>query len=53
VVDTCDLASGECLQVIARGHGEVEPFDHQRGTRMLERYLGTDPCSWDPHFGAI
>jgi hypothetical protein len=26
-VDTCDLATGECLQVIVRGHGEVVAFD--------------------------
>lgn len=30
VVDTCDLDSGEVLQVIARGRAEVRPFDAER-----------------------
>ena len=50
VVDTCDLVTGECLQVIARGHGELLPYDRERGRRKLERYLGPDPSSWDDRF---
>ena len=50
VIDTCDLATGECLQVVARGNGELLPFDEQRGQRKLERYLGSDLSSWDPRF---
>jgi hypothetical protein len=50
VIDTCDLATGECLQVLARGTGELLPFDQQRGQRKLERYLGSDLSSWDLRF---
>jgi nitroimidazol reductase NimA-like FMN-containing flavoprotein (pyridoxamine 5'-phosphate oxidase superfamily) len=50
VVDTCDLATGECLQVMARGTGDLLPFDQQRAQRKLERYLGSDLSSWDPRF---
>jgi hypothetical protein len=50
VIDTCELATGECLQVIARGTGELLPFDQQRGQRKLERYLGSDLSSWDIRF---
>jgi nitroimidazol reductase NimA-like FMN-containing flavoprotein (pyridoxamine 5'-phosphate oxidase superfamily) len=50
VVDTCDLATGECLQVIARGHAELLPFDRERGHRKLARYLGPDPDRWDSRF---
>jgi Pyridoxamine 5'-phosphate oxidase len=50
VIDTCDLATGECLQVVARGRGELGPFDRVRAQRKLERYLGSDLSSWDPKF---
>jgi nitroimidazol reductase NimA-like FMN-containing flavoprotein (pyridoxamine 5'-phosphate oxidase superfamily) len=50
VVDTCDLATGECLQVVARGHGELIPYDPERGQRKLVRYLGPEPSAWDPRF---
>jgi hypothetical protein len=50
VIDTCDLVTGECRHVIARGEGELHPFDQARGRRMLERYLGPDPTSWDDRF---
>jgi hypothetical protein len=50
VIDTCDLATGECLQVVAHGTGELLPFDPQRGQRMLDRYLGSDVSTWDPRF---
>jgi hypothetical protein len=50
VVDTCDLTTGMCLQVVARGTGELLPFDQERGQRKLERYLGSDVSSWDPRF---
>ena len=50
VIDTCDLATGECLQVVAHGNGELLPFDEQRGQRKLERYLGSDLSSWDARF---
>ena len=50
VVDTCDLTTGECLQVVVRGRGELVPFDHDRGARMMERYVGPDHSAWDPRF---
>jgi nitroimidazol reductase NimA-like FMN-containing flavoprotein (pyridoxamine 5'-phosphate oxidase superfamily) len=50
VVDTCDLASGEVLQVVARGSAEIAPFDPERARRLLARYLGPDEASWGPRF---
>ena len=50
VVDTCDLATGEVLQVIARGRAEVVAFDAGRARRKLARYLGPEP--WEPRFAA-
>ncbi|WP_439333177.1 pyridoxamine 5'-phosphate oxidase family protein [Streptomyces zhaozhouensis] len=50
VVDECDLATGRVRQVIARGHGELLPFDVPRGRRKLSRYLGPDESRWDPRF---
>jgi len=50
VVDSCDLTTGECLQVAARGIGELVPYDPDRGLRKLERYLGQDLSRWDDRF---
>lgn len=50
VVDTCDLTTGECLQVVARGQGELVQYDRERGLRMFERYLGSDQLTWDGRF---
>jgi Pyridoxamine 5'-phosphate oxidase len=50
VIDTCDLATGDCLQVVAHGTGELLAFDQQRGQRKLEWYLGSDVSRWDPRF---
>jgi Pyridoxamine 5'-phosphate oxidase len=50
VVDECDLATGVVRQVIARGCGELLPFDIPRGRRKLTRYLGTDENRWDERF---
>jgi len=50
VIDTCDLATGECLQVTARGHGELTAYDRERARRKLERYLGPDVALWDERF---
>jgi hypothetical protein len=50
VVDTCDLGTGEVLQVTARGPAQVVPFDAERARRKLNRYLGEDESSWPERF---
>ena len=50
VIDVCDVATGLTRQVIARGQGEVLPFDVPRGYRKLSRYLGPDEERWDTRF---
>ncbi|HLN15956.1 MAG TPA: pyridoxamine 5'-phosphate oxidase family protein [Acidimicrobiales bacterium] len=50
VVDTCDLVTGECRQVVCRGEGELVPYEQARARRKLERYLGPDPGRWDERF---
>ena len=50
IVDECDVATGVVRQVIARGRGELLPFDVPRGRRKLVRYLGTDESRWDGRF---
>jgi hypothetical protein len=50
IVDECDLATGVVRQVIARGRGELLPFDVPRGRRKLARYLGADENRWDERF---
>lgn len=53
VVDTCDLDSGEVLQVSARGEAELVPFDAARARRKLARYLGSDEARWPPTFRGL
>jgi nitroimidazol reductase NimA-like FMN-containing flavoprotein (pyridoxamine 5'-phosphate oxidase superfamily) len=50
VVDTCDIATGEVLQVRARGEAEIVPYDPERAMRKLSRYLGPDTDNWEPRF---
>jgi nitroimidazol reductase NimA-like FMN-containing flavoprotein (pyridoxamine 5'-phosphate oxidase superfamily) len=50
VVDTCDLRSGEVLQVVARGSAEILALDEGRARRKLGRYLGPDEASRDRRF---
>ncbi|MET7420871.1 pyridoxamine 5'-phosphate oxidase family protein [Dactylosporangium sp. NPDC005555] len=50
IVDECDLSTGIVRQVIARGRGELLPFDVPRGRRKLVRYLGPDENRWDERF---
>lgn len=50
VVDTCDLATGRVLQVVAAGVAEVVPLDRERAVRKLTRYLGGDLGSWPARF---
>lgn len=52
-VDTCDLASGQVLQVIASGDAEVVAMDPDRAMRKLKRYLGPDPARWPERFQAV
>jgi nitroimidazol reductase NimA-like FMN-containing flavoprotein (pyridoxamine 5'-phosphate oxidase superfamily) len=49
-VDTCDLETGEVLQVVAHGVASVVPFDPERARRKLSRYLGSDERLWDRRF---
>jgi nitroimidazol reductase NimA-like FMN-containing flavoprotein (pyridoxamine 5'-phosphate oxidase superfamily) len=48
VVDTCDLATGEVIQVVARGSAEQRPHDVERARCMLTKYLGPHESRWDP-----
>jgi hypothetical protein len=50
VIDTCDLETGETLQVIAHGHARVVDFDVERGRRILTRYAGPHEDFWDARF---
>ncbi|WP_017627015.1 pyridoxamine 5'-phosphate oxidase family protein [Nocardiopsis chromatogenes] len=49
-VDSCDLGTGEVLQVLARGRAELLPFDAERARRKLTRYLGPRVETWDGRF---
>jgi GNAT superfamily N-acetyltransferase len=53
VIDTCDLSTGEVLAVTANGVAVVRPFDAERATRMLSRYLGLDVRQWPAKFTAV
>lgn len=54
VVDTCDLATGEVIQVIAKGSAEQHPYDAARARRKLTKYLGPHEARWDARrFGAV
>jgi hypothetical protein len=46
VVDTCDVESGEVLQLSAKGEAEIYQLDTGRACRILERYLGADSSRW-------
>jgi nitroimidazol reductase NimA-like FMN-containing flavoprotein (pyridoxamine 5'-phosphate oxidase superfamily) len=50
VIDSCDPATGQVLQVTATGRGMVVPFEAGRARRKLRRYLGPNEDSWDPRF---
>ncbi|OSY39673.1 MULTISPECIES: pyridoxamine 5'-phosphate oxidase family protein [Pseudonocardia] len=53
VVDSCDLATGEVLQVVMSGSAEVVDMDLDRARRKLTRYLGPDPGGWPERFRAV
>ena len=50
VVDTCDLATGEVLQLSAEGEAEIYQLDSGRARRLLRRYLGADESRWPARF---
>lgn len=50
VVDTCDLRSGEVLQLSAEGEAEIYQLDTGRACRILQRYLGSDASRWPERF---
>jgi hypothetical protein len=50
VVDTCDLATGEVLQLSAEGEAEIYQLDSGRARRLLRRYLGADESRWPERF---
>jgi hypothetical protein len=47
-----DLERGLVHHVGMRGRASVEPFDPDRATRLLQRYLGEPVESWDHRFRA-
>lgn len=48
VVDTCDLATGQVMQVNVRGDAQVVALDKAVAIRKLSKYLGPDMNHW-PH----
>lgn len=50
VVDVSEPATGEMRQVVAKGRGELLPFDPERARRKLTRYLGEDEARWPERF---
>lgn len=47
VVDTCDVGTGEVVQITATGPAEQHPYDAERARRKLTKYLGPDESRWD------
>ena len=45
-----DPETGRVEHVGLRGHATVEPFDGDRGGRLLSQYLGRDESEWDDQF---
>jgi hypothetical protein len=52
VVDTCNVASGEVLELSAEGEAEIYQLDLGRAGRILQRYLGADASRWPERFKA-
>ncbi len=42
--------SGMVRHLGFRGTATVKPFDEARANRLLQRYLGPDPSTWDDRF---
>lgn len=53
VVDTCDLETGEVLQVVAEGTLDDRDFDLERARRWGTRYLGPDERAWGRFRAAV
>lgn len=49
-IDACDLATGHVCAVTASGKATVVPFDAERATRKLTKYLGTNREAWPERF---
>lgn len=47
VIDTCDVGTGEVVQLTAKGSAEQHPYDAERARRTLIKYLGPDESRWD------
>jgi nitroimidazol reductase NimA-like FMN-containing flavoprotein (pyridoxamine 5'-phosphate oxidase superfamily) len=45
-----DPETGRVQHVGLRGRATVEPFDGERGERLLSQYLGSDESEWDEQF---
>ena len=50
VIDTCDLATGQVLQVTTRGEATVVQMDRALAIRKLTKYLGDDTSRWGERF---
>ena len=46
VVDSCDLSTGETLQVTVEGEAEIVPWQKDIALRKLRKYLGPDESRW-------
>ena len=45
-----DPKTGRVEHVGLRGHATIEPFEGDRGERLLSQYLGSDESEWDDQF---
>lgn len=50
IVDTCDVSTGEVVQIAATGSAELRPLDRSRAERKLAKYLGEDVAAWPARF---
>jgi nitroimidazol reductase NimA-like FMN-containing flavoprotein (pyridoxamine 5'-phosphate oxidase superfamily) len=46
VIDSCDLVTGEVLQVSVRGKAEIVPWQREIAIRKLRKYLGPEDAKW-------
>lgn len=50
LVDTCELETGDVLQLSAEGDAEIYQLDPGRACRILQRYLGVNASRWPERF---